>query len=345
MRPNSFVMSLSLLIVLVSCIDPYDPQLVGGERYLVFEGVLTDAPGPYRFSLSKSAGYNSTESVFDQRVTGARISVTDDVGVVTRFMDAGRGNYVSPNGFRGQPGRRYALTVGYQGQTYQSESELMQPVPTIDSVYWTYQKKATSVAPGNFIVYLDLTDPVNAENYYQWDWIHYDKPDYCVLYRPSGSLVSYAKRCCSDCWNITQSNGGILTASDRLINGNRLAGQRIAEVPLDDIAPYYLLIGQQSLSREAYKFWQTVQALTGNVGSVFDATPATLTGNIKNKDASELPILGYFQVSARTQRVVFVNRLGARAQPFAKTEYPFWTDCEPCIESLYRTGIQPEGWR
>lgn len=336
---------LWLLFALTSCIDPYDPQLVGGERYLVFDGTLTDAPGPYRFSLSQSAGYNSIESVFDQRVTGASVAVTDDAGAVTRFLDAGRGNYVSPAGFRGQPGRRYALTVTYKDQTYQSEPELMQAVPAIDSVYWAYQTKATSVAPGNFIVYLDLKDPANIENYYQWDWVHYEQPDFCVLYTPPGSAVAYQKQCCTDCWNITRSNGDIVTASDRLINGNKLAGQRIAEVPFDDSTPYYLLIRQQSLSRGAYKFWQTVQALTGNVGSVFDATPATLTGNIKNQNIAGLPMLGYFQVSARKQRIVYVSRLIAPKLPFAKTIYSVWASCEPCTESLYRTGIQPEGWR
>lgn len=345
MRPHSFVVFLVLFLTVVACIDPYDPQLVGGERYLVFDGVLTDAPGPYRFSLAQSAGYNSVESVFDQRVTGASVSVADGTGVVTRFLDAGKGNYVSPAGFRGQPGRQYALTVGYQGQTYQSEPELMQSVPAIDSVYWIYQTKATSVAPGSFIVYLDLKDPANIENYYQWDWVHYEQPNNCVLYTPSGSNITYAKKCCTDCWNISRNNGDVLTASDRLINGNLLAGQRIADVPFDDIAPYYLLIGQQSLSRGAYQFWQTVQTLTGNVGSVFDATPATLTGNIKNQNTSKLPMLGYFQVSARKQRVVYINRLGASVQPFAKNEHPFWPTCEPCTESLYRTGIEPVGWR
>lgn len=345
MRLSFFLVTVLSLVGLGSCIDPYDPQLVGGERYLVFEGVLTDAPGPYQFSLSLSAGYNSVESIFDRRVTGATISVMDNVGTVTRFVDAGRGSYISPTGFRGQPGRRYVLTVGYQGQTYQSEPEGMQPVPAIDSVYWAYQPKATATSPGNFNVYLDLTDPANTENYYQWDWVHYDKPDYCILYRPSGSTVTYSKRCCSDCWNITRSAGAILTASDRLINGNRLAGQRIAEVPFDDSPPYYLMIGQQSLSRGAYQFWQTVQVLTGNVGSVFDATPATLTGNIHNQKATGTPMLGYFQVSARKQRVVYVNRLVASALPFASNKFPFWTDCEPCTEGLYRTGIQPEGWQ
>lgn len=338
---------LLLLTIVSSCIDPYDPQLVGGEQYLVFDGVLTDAPGPHRFLLSQSAGYNSEESAFDERVTGAILSVTDDKATVTRFVDEGRGYYFSPAGFRGEAGRRYTLTISYQGQTYRSEPELMQPVPAIDSVYWAYQPNSLTGAttPGNFAVYVDLTDPADAENQYQWDWVHYDQPDNCVLFRPNGSNVTYAKRCCSDCWNVTRSNGDILITSDQLINGNRLAGQLITRVPYDDTTPYYLAIGQQSMSRGAYQYWQTVQALTSNVGSVFDATPATLTGNISNEKAGAPPMLGYFQVSARKQRIVYVSRLGAPKQPFAKTVYPFSTDCELCTESLYRTGKQPEGWR
>jgi len=345
MRPHLFLSGLFLFLALSSCIDPYDPKLVGGERYLVFEGVLTDAPGPYRFSLSQSAGYNSTESVFDQRVTGAQLTVTDDAGRATRFVDAGRGSYSSPAGFRGQAGRRYTLTITYKGQTWQSEPELMQPVPTIDSVYWAYVPNVSVDVRGQFNVFLDLTDPADAENYYQWDWIHYEIPDFCVLYTPPGSNITYEKRCCPvDCWDITSSSGQIQLGSDRLINGNRLAGQLVARAPFDNLTPYYLSIGQQSLSKGAYQYWQTVQALTGNVGGVFDATPATLTGNINNTRSGGSLMLGYFQVSARKQRLVYVGRLGV-GLPFAKSVYPVWTTCEPCTESLYRTGVKPEGWQ
>lgn len=346
MRPHSFLSSLFLLLALSSCIDPYDPKLVGGERYLVFEGVLTNAPGPYYFSLSESAGYNSTESVFDRRVTGAELTVTDDAGRATRFIDVGKGRYISPAGLRGQSGRRYTLTVRYKGQNWQSEPELMQPVPDIESVSWVYQSKLTPGGPGVFPVYVSLTDPADTENYYQWDWKHYEQPDFCVLYTPPGSAISNKKLCCTDCWNITSSTGEIIMASDRLINGNKLAGQRIAEVPYSDVGPYYLAIGQQSLSRSAYQYWQTVQALTGNVGGVFDATPATLTGNIKNQQAAGSQMLGYFQVSARKERIVYVTRLtGGGQQPFAKDIYPLWPICEPCTESPYRTGVKPEGWQ
>ena len=344
MTLRTLLSGLLVMVTLWACIDPYDPKLVGGDRYLVFEGTLTDAVGPYRFTLSQSAGYNSSESVFDQRVTGPDVVVTDESEQVIRFLDTGRGSYASPPGFRGKTGRRYALTVTHKAQTYQSATELMQAVPPIDSVYWVYRPKVTATAPGHFTTYIDLTDPAGAENYYQWDWVHYDQPTYCVLFRPDGP-ATYAKPCCTDCWDVTWSNGASLLAADKLINGNRLKGQAIAEVPFDAITPYYLAIGQQSLSRAAFQYWQTVRSLTSNVGSVFDATPATLTGNIRNTNSNNPPMLGFFQVLARRQAIVYVSRFGAPGQPFAQTVYPAWPRCEPCTESLFRTAITPEGWR
>lgn len=111
------------------------------------------------------------------------------------------------------------------------------------------------------------------------------------------------------------------------------------------MAPYYLKIGQQSLSREAYQYWRSIQNLTTNVGSVFDIPPATLVGNLHNVTPGGGPsLLGYFQVSGRTEKIVYISRFLAPVQPFAPTIYPYWTTCEPCKESPYRTRRQPEGW-
>jgi hypothetical protein len=144
---------------------------------------------------------------------------------------------------------------------------------------------------------------------------------------------------------LKRSLGKIFIASDRLVNGRRLSGKQIAEVPNDDILPYYLRIGQQSLSRGAYHYWQTIQNLTTNVGSVFDIPPATLVGNLHNADPGGTPLLGYFQVSFRKEEIVYINRFRASVQPFAKTVYPYWNVCEPCTESLSRTAQRPNEWQ
>lgn len=171
-------------LLLAGCIDPYDPKLVGGEKYLVFEGTLTDAPGPHRFALTLSAGYNSVESVYDERVKGAKVWVTDDRSERTDFIDDGLGNFNSPAGFHGQVGRQYSLTVNYEGQTYRSDPELLRPVPPIDTVYSSFRRifsTGTSIS-GEFQAYLDVNDPDGEENYYQWDWIHYEMPEFCLLF-------------------------------------------------------------------------------------------------------------------------------------------------------------------
>jgi hypothetical protein len=176
MRFHKSLLFSLLITFLVGCIDPYDPGLVGTNRYLAFEGMLTDAPGPYRFTLSRSAGYNNDESVFDSRVTGAVVSITDNTGQTTHFLDDGRGSYLSPTGFRGQSGRRYTLNITYAGQSFRSDSELLQAVPPIDTVYWAYKNGVVSAGStatnGNFSVYVDLKDPAGTANYYQWDWVY-----------------------------------------------------------------------------------------------------------------------------------------------------------------------------
>ncbi len=342
--PNSLKPVIALLLILTSCVDPYDPKLVGGEKYLVFEGTLTDAPGPYRFALTLSAGYNSTESVYDERVLGAEVRVTDDQGTRVEFMDDGKGNFNSPVDFRGQVGRTYTLTVRYDGQTYRSDPETLGSVPPIDTVYSSFRKITTPGAGynGEFLLYLDVNDPAGQENYYQWDWTHYEKPNFCILFRQEAA--TYWKRCCTPCWNITRSAVDILIASDRLVNGRRLSAQSIGAAPNDDIAPYYLRVGQQSLSRGAYQYWLAVRNLTGNVGSVFDIPPATLIGNLHQDEPGGRSVLGYFQVSARREKIVYISRFRAPLLPFTPTEYPYLNTCEPCKEGLSRTGRQPEGW-
>lgn len=342
-----YILLSVLILSLATCVERYDPGLKGAQKYLIFEGTLTDAPGPYRFALTLSAGYNSDESIFDERVRGAALRITDDLNRRTVFTDDGRGGFTSPDNFRGEVGRSYTLTVTYNGQTYQSDPERLLPVPPIDTIYTSFRKITSpeSQINGEFNVLVDVKDPAVEENYYQWDWIHYEKPDHCVLYTPPGSNVSYARRCCNDCWNISRSIGEIVIASDRLINGRRLGGQQVMNVPNDDTSPYYLRIGQQSLSRGAYQYWLAIRNLTGNVGGFFDVPPATLIGNLRNTNPSGPLMLGYFQVSARKEKLAYISRLVSPLQPFAKTLYPYWSTCESCTESPYRTSVRPEGWQ
>ena len=58
-------------------------------------------------------------------------------------------------------------------------------------------------------------------------------------------------------------------------------------------------------------------------------------------------MLGFFQVSAISQKVAYIQRNGVGIQPFVEfaPNYPFHPDCAACVESPYRTARRPIEWK
>ncbi len=341
-----------LSIILVSCLDAYDPKLTGKTPQIVFEGILTDQPGPHFFVLSFTAGYNSQESVFDKYVNAAKVWITDAKNIRTDLIDLNRGQFKTPDGFRGQIGNSYTLHIRTSdGVEFASNAEKMGFSPPIDKIYSEF-KIATTPQPkyrGNFNLYIDVKDPVTEGDFYRWSWKNYQKASSCELYTVprTDPPVRYYKPCCEPCWNITECLGCVKVASDNLVNGRTLAKQNIGQIPFDDVTPYYVAVEQMSLSREAYNFWASADAQANNSGGIFDTAPATIRGNIKNLTDATAPMLGFFQVSAVTKKVTYIQRIGLGILPFSivTPNYPFLTDCAACIESPYRTSRRPLEWK
>jgi Domain of unknown function (DUF4249) len=348
-------LSLNLLIsviiaTLVACVDNYDPKLVGGKPKVVFEGILTDQDTPNYFRLSFSAGYNSKESVFDRFVNAAKVWITDEKNTRTDLIDLNKGQFVTPEGFRGQIGKSYQVHIQLSdGTSYESNAEKMRFTPPIDKVYSEFKLK-TTLQPkyrGNFNVYIDVKDPATEGDFYRWKWVNYTRADYCAAYKVNGESTLSYKKCCGDCWNVNVCLGCITLASDNLANGKTLPRQFVAQIPFDNITPYYMLVEQMSLSREAYNFWSTVDAQANNSGGIFDTAPAAIRGNIKNVSDETDEILGYFQVSAVTQKAVYIQRNNIGIVPFGfyvGGSLNYLSECEVCKETPYTTTKRPINW-
>ncbi|WP_435356088.1 DUF4249 domain-containing protein [Emticicia sp. SJ17W-69] len=339
-----------LSVCLTACIDNYDPKLTGGKPKIVFEGILTDQAIPQYFQLSFSAGYNSKESVFDKFVNAAKVWITDEKNVRIDLIDLNKGQFSTPEGFRGQVGKTYQVHIQLSdGTSYASKAETMRYSPPIDKVYTEF-KLTTTLQPkyrGNFNVYLDVKDPATEGDFYRWKWSHYEKANFCAAYVVNGEGSLSYKKCCGDCWNVNTCLGCIILASDNFVNGKTLPRQYIAQIPFDNITSYYMLIEQMSLSREAYNFWKSVDEQANNSGGIFDTAPATIRGNIKNVNDETDGMLGYFQVSAVTQKVVYIQRNNIGIIPFGfyvGGNYNYLSECEECKESPYRTAKRPLNW-
>jgi hypothetical protein len=68
-----------------------------------------------------------------------------------------------------------------------------------------------------------------------------------------------------------------------------------------------MLVKQYSLSQDEYNYWEKLKNVSQNVGGLYDVTPMTISSNIKCMNNPDEIILGYFSVSAVSQKRLFIK--------------------------------------
>jgi hypothetical protein len=70
---------------------------------------------------------------------------------------------------------------------------------------------------------------------------------------------------------------------------------------------YSMLVNQYSLNEDEFVYWEKLKAVTQNVGSLYDITPASIPNNIVCIEDPSEKVLGYFSVSAKSSKRVFIK--------------------------------------
>ncbi len=352
MKQVSFKAVLFLFLLFPSCIDPVDFSEGVDSKSLVVDGMITNEPGPYTIELERTLNYTTTNE-YTEKVRGAIVFLSDDAGNAETLTEGHMpGVYkTDPDGIQGVPGRYYKLEIFTpDGKHYASDYELLSPVSEIDSVYYERQQhqeldKYNHVRTFvGFQIYIDTRDPENSGNFYMWSWsgtheVHTQPWDYLWLYVPA------PKDCCETCW-VTELPSKIVLLNDNLVNGNQLIQFPVAFVRIEDSdgnrlfrGKYYVEVKQYSLSERAYKYWSLIEEQINSSGSIFEAPPSAILGNIENVDDPEDLVFGYFGASARSTKSFFI--------PASETPYPpddtlIWPD--DCRRFPHSTSIKPSFW-
>ncbi len=303
---NSLFVVISLLFVMMACVDPLPFEPSFPPDVIVIDGSFTDAKeGVHRVKLTRAAAYTGDPArVYNEPVQGASLKITFDNGGEVFFGENEPGEYEIPiASFPGEVGRRYQLTVEVDGKIYVSSFESIQAVPPIDSLYFEYESSTFRNEFGNlaercgYAIYVDVVDPDTSTNQYLW---HYN---YIYEIKTQSPFA-----CCNTCWIRQQSETPPVVAEDALINGNRIVRQRIGYIPYDQFHVKYLVHAEQfSLSPEAYDFWKILAQQQSGSGSIFDPPPSSLEGNMVNVNDSTDRMLGYFRVSGHAEARIMFN--------------------------------------
>ena len=296
---------ISLLLLLAGCVNEVNLPIRQVDSRLVVEGLITDEKPPYTVKLSFSGQYNSSFQLPEGlTVNGAFVTMSDDAGHTVQLHQdplAPAFYFMRDSTFRGQVGRRYSLRIQLEdGRQYRSTPELLTGVPPIDSLTAVYVPSPEGLpVAARYRVLLTTQDPSTADNFYRWS---------AVAYSPVWSLIGVPTVVegvqLDACLRTTE---GPLTdvLSDALINGNRVSRQPVLDAPIYATGRHYIEVKQYSISLAAYQYWTRFEQQRTRTGSLFDAQPASIEGNVQQQADTTLKALGYFGASAvRRKRLI-----------------------------------------
>jgi hypothetical protein len=248
-----------------SCQKVVDIDVNTSASQLVIEGNLTNIRGVQTIKISRSVAF--TETNVYPAVSGASVTITDNLGSTWRFNETATKGTYSFNMLRGTAGRTYNLSVVVDGNTYTASSQMPVPV-NVDSLSLS---KVTFGTSERKLVAIHFTDPAGIPNQYRY------------ILRINGK----------------QTNR-VYADDDRLTDGNIIKEELYpdndddTELKSGDIAEVEI----QSIDKYVFNYFYTLrQQRRGGPGG--GTTPGNPPSNISNN------ALGYF--SAHTYQVLNVT--------------------------------------
>ena len=317
---KKLVYVLILSMVVTACKKPYNPPVISSPgSYLVVEGSINSGSDSTIIKISQTVNLSSRITL--NPVLHAIVAVEGDQNVVFPLKETINGNYVS-GGLNLDNTHKYRLSIKTTAEQYYSDYVPVLNSPPIDSVYFT-------VTNNNGININSAThDPTNNVKYYRWyyqeTWIFHS--NYQSLYKSNGDTV-LSRDLNNDeiytCWG-SDTSSTIILGSTANLSKDLVMGNVVAFVPSTSEklgTEYSIIVRQYALTADAYNFWINLKKNTEQLGSIFDAQPSQINGNIYSASNPGEAVIGYISVgSIGSERIFITNRqlpnwLAARFDP------------------------------
>jgi hypothetical protein len=309
-----------LCVFLSACEDVYVANTDNVENLLVVEAVLTNDASVSYVKLTKTL--NFYESGGNHRVAGAAVTITDKSGNSYSLSESSTGYFVPA--FSAVPGESYRIKVEAEGETYESDYELMPSLPAEDSIYvqpdtistYTYDEFGAPMShqKTGMNVYADL--PLNSGlEHYRFSLPH--TLEY-VIPPPSDGAGPPPPPTWG--WQKFKPSGGF-TIHGPASYGNESSMKKrkllflpndIGEISqhLKDTGAYMtgwiVDMSMFGISEKTYNFYESVNAQLEAEGKLFDPVYAQLVPNFECVSNPEKKAVGYFEVSSYTYKRFFV---------------------------------------
>jgi hypothetical protein len=296
------------LLLFGSCKKPYSPQIkTGASNVLVVEGVINTGSDSTIFKLSHTVDLSGNKGAPE---LNASVAIENDQGItpVSYLNETGNGKYASA-GLNLDTTRKYRVRIKTKdGKEYLSDFVAARFTPPIDSIGFQIKNK-------DMQIYVNTHDPNNNTRYYRWEyeetWQFHTQ--YVSTYISNGTdlVPRTAAQNVYFCFANNISTEINLSSSAKLTEDN-IYQNPIVSIPSTSEKTelkYSILVRQYALTKDEFSFWQNLKKNTEQLGSIFDAQPSEIPGNIHCISNPSEPVIGYVSACLiRTKRIFISNR-------------------------------------
>ena len=301
-----FILFLLLLCIGFACREPYEPHIIStSDSYLVVEGVLNAGAGPTDIRLSRTFKLDDTARF--QTEDNAWVTVEGKDNTTRQLTMSAEGIYSSPN-LGLVLGQEYRLRiVTAAGKEFLSDYIMTKQTPLIDSVGFRQNDKGVQIS-------VTTHDNTNNTRYYLWNfdetweiWSYYYSKYIFEndVVRPRTSAEDV-----STCWKHDYSRS-LLIGSSAAYETDSLPEAPVHFIGNGDerlAVRYSILIRQYGLDKEAYQFYELMKKNTESLGTIFDAQPSQIRGNMFSSTDSTEPVIGYITATTIEEKRIFIER-------------------------------------
>ncbi len=362
---------LLLLLFTDACVDRLDFDAGdAGESEIVVDGFISDQPGPYKIRIFLSGGIK--ENLLAQEPVNARqVVISDDSGETEQLNQTSPGIYeTSPDGIRGQVGRKYKLLVELlNGERLESTPDELHPVGEVDNIFYRFESFLPQSGPTEhgFRVFMDAQSEAGPVRWRftgtyiqeafpalrQWPrggCRGQPDPAPCSGFEDNGNSIKRVGECtCCVCY-VNDVEDKPRLSNDVIMTEGVFRNVEMGFIPFDvwrfHFRKYMVKIEQMSLSEEAFQFWKIIKDQKEGINSLFQPAIGRVPTNFSSTNSSRR-VAGFFYATAIKQKVVFINDIDAPIPVPEFTVPPievcqFWDVCEVVWRNSSRT--PPPEW-
>ncbi|PJJ84891.1 DUF4249 domain-containing protein [Mucilaginibacter auburnensis] len=315
-------------LLFYACKEKYFPQTNDvNPDYLVIDGFINTGGDSTIINLSRTFKLESKAIMAVEK--GATVMVENDGGASFTLTEiaAKPGSYAIP-AIPQDHTKKYRLRVILKGgKQYLSDFVESKVSPPVELTYDFRHEQLN--------IYANTEDVSGKSKYYNYTftetWEYQSKLK--SLWKVVGREIRqrhFPEDNIFYCYHTLTSGKIVLTSTDALIN-DKVADFQLVNIPKNSEKigqQYSILVKQNVLTKGGFQFLSNLKKNTESVGSIFDAQPSLLYGNIHSVSNPAEVVIGYVSAGTITQKRL---TLLARDFPF---HYQGNADDKYCIASL-----------